>query len=214
MKLTAEGDVHLSDEALSSLGTTSHFLSTLVFGAITQIYDPHARIQRRSHPTHLTRPPEPESTAPEETESTMYALEQSYAARNSDHHPITIKPTRPKIISTIIEPNIQATEALNSSSETWLTDFMPFLGYFAAGGLSGITSRTVTAPLDRLKVYLIAQTGDASEALAAAKRGAPLQATKAGMSSMWNACKAIWADGGIRSVFAGQCESSVNTIRS
>jgi solute carrier family 25 phosphate transporter 23/24/25/41 len=78
------------------------------------------------------------------------------------------------------------------------------IGYFAAGGLSGITSRTATAPLDRLKVYLIAQTGTATEALQAAKKGAPLQATKHSASTLWNACKELWAAGGIRSLFAGK----------
>ncbi|KAI5294794.1 hypothetical protein KEM52_003172 [Ascosphaera acerosa] len=40
-----------------------------------------------------------------------------------------------------------------------LTACSPHLGYFVAGGLAGAISRTATAPLDRLKVYLIAQTG-------------------------------------------------------
>lgn len=84
-----------------------------------------------------------------------------------------------------------------------LTDLVPNVGYFAAGGLSGITSRTATAPLDRLKVYLIAQTGSATETIKAAKSGAALQATKHGASTLWNACRDLWAAGGIRSLFAG-----------
>lgn len=32
------------------------------------------------------------------------------------------------------------------------------VGYFLAGGLSGVVSRTCTAPLDRIKVFLIART--------------------------------------------------------
>ena len=81
---------------------------------------------------------------------------------------------------------------------------MPNIGYFAAGGLSGITSRTATAPLDRLKVYLIAQTGSATKAVQAAKGGAVLEATKHGAGTMWNACKALWDAGGVRSLFAGR----------
>jgi solute carrier family 25 phosphate transporter 23/24/25/41 len=84
-----------------------------------------------------------------------------------------------------------------------LTDFVPNIGYFAAGGLSGITSRTATAPLDRLKVYLIAQTGPATEAIQAAKGGAVVQATKHSGRTLWNACRDLWAAGGIRSLFAG-----------
>ncbi|KAF2861707.1 mitochondrial carrier [Piedraia hortae CBS 480.64] len=76
-------------------------------------------------------------------------------------------------------------------------------GYFIAGGLSGITSRTLTAPLDRLKVYLIAQTGNAEDAIQAAKSGNAVKATAHGMATLVNACKELWAAGGIRSLFAG-----------
>ena len=121
---------------------------------------------------------------------------------NSDHLPT--QPARWKdAAAAVIAPPAELGASIYYKTEAWLTDNLPFLGYFAAGGLAGITSRTVTAPLDRLKVYLIAQTGDASQAVAAAKKGAPIQAAKHSMSTMWNACKEIWADGGIRSLFAG-----------
>lgn len=84
-----------------------------------------------------------------------------------------------------------------------LTDLIPDVGYFIAGGLSGITSRTATAPLDRLKVYLIAQTGPKESAVMAVKNGAPLQATKQGAAAMYQACQELWLAGGIRSLFAG-----------
>jgi solute carrier family 25 phosphate transporter 23/24/25/41 len=85
-----------------------------------------------------------------------------------------------------------------------LTDLVPDVGYFIAGGVSGITSRTVTAPLDRLKVYLIAQTTNAEDAVQAAKSGAPIKAGRQGMRTLVNACKDLWAAGGIRSLFAGK----------
>jgi solute carrier family 25 phosphate transporter 23/24/25/41 len=85
-----------------------------------------------------------------------------------------------------------------------LTDLVPDVGYFIAGGVSGITSRTVTAPLDRLKVYLIAQTTNSNEAVQAAKSGAPIKAGRQGMRTLVNACKDLWAAGGIRSLFAGE----------
>lgn len=85
-----------------------------------------------------------------------------------------------------------------------LTDLVPDVGYFIAGGVSGITSRTVTAPLDRLKVYLIAQTTNSNDALQAAKSGAPIKAGRQGMRTLVNACKDLWAAGGIRSLFAGE----------
>lgn len=68
-------------------------------------------------------------------------------------------------------------------------------------------SRTSTAPLDRLKVYLIAQTGNTNKAVQAAKHGAALQATKHAARPLIDACKELWAAGGIRSLFAGMSSS-------
>ena len=71
------------------------------------------------------------------------------------------------------------------------------------GGISGIVSRTTTAPLDRLKVYLIAQTKNAEQTLQAAKSGAPLAALRGAWATSANAIKELWAAGGMRSLFAG-----------
>ena len=197
VKLTAEGDVHLSDEALSGLGNFTQFLKTALFGAIIQIYDnpytrtpPHLR-----HPMHTTRPPEyyNPDTDPEDD---MYDAEHPahLVYEDSDPH-LPTKPARRKAAALPLPDPTQ--------HKPRLTDFVPNLGYFAAGGLSGITSRTATAPLDRLKVYLIAQTGPAAEAIQAAKGGAVVQATKHGGRTLWHACKELWAAGGVRSLFAG-----------
>ena len=193
VKVTSEGEVHLSDEALSSLGMILEFLKLYLFGAIIQIYDPPSLRAKRRHPMHVTRPPE------RVVEGGSYEVEEpSYTNYEDDPH-IPTKPARRKAQdSTALEE-----QAEDDAEHLSLTDFVPNLGYFAAGGLSGITSRTVTAPLDRLKVYLIAQTGSAEDAVQAAKKGAPLQATKHGVSTLWNACKELWAAGGIRSLFAG-----------
>ncbi|POS81845.1 hypothetical protein EPUL_005574, partial [Erysiphe pulchra] len=92
-----------------------------------------------------------------------------------------------------------------------LTDLVPDVGYFVAGGLSGITSRTVTAPLDRLKVYLIAQTTNAQDAVQAAKSGSPVKAGRQGIRTLVNACKELWAAGGIRSLFAGKTSIAIRS---
>ncbi|CDK26014.1 unnamed protein product [Kuraishia capsulata CBS 1993] len=52
-------------------------------------------------------------------------------------------------------------ELENLSSEGDVTvgdDILNSVGYFLAGGLSGVVSRTCTAPFDRVKVFLIART--------------------------------------------------------
>ena len=87
---------------------------------------------------------------------------------------------------------------------TLLIDFLlPDPGYFIAGGLAGMISRTVTAPLDRLKVYLIAQTGAKDAAVQAVKEGAPVEVVKSFGKPLIDACKDLWRAGGIRSLFAG-----------
>jgi len=105
----------------------------------------------------------------------------------------------------------QSAAQLTSEGDVHISDeALQGLGYFVAGGVSGITSRTVTAPLDRLKVYLIAQTTNTNDALQAAKSGAPVQAGRQGMRTLINACKDLWAAGGIRSLFAG---NGINVIK-
>lgn len=105
----------------------------------------------------------------------------------------------------------QNTRSSTSSDETvakprrhLLTEFLPEPGYFLAGGVAGVISRTATAPLDRLKVYLIAQTGATNKAVHAAKTGAPLQASKLVARPLVDALKALWGMGGIKSMFAGE----------
>ncbi|KAJ9648135.1 hypothetical protein H2199_001913 [Coniosporium tulheliwenetii] len=97
--------------------------------------------------------------------------------------------------------------------ESWkptLIACVPNPGYFVAGGLAGIVSRSTTAPLDRLKVYLIAQTGVAQKTIEAAKSGAPLKVAKSAWRPLADACKELWAAGGMRSLYAG---NGLNVIK-
>ena len=84
-----------------------------------------------------------------------------------------------------------------------LTALLPNPGYFLCGGIAGIVSRTSTAPLDRLKVYLIAQTDPSSLAIEAAKKGSPALATKHAARPLYDAVVALWRAGGTRNLFAG-----------
>lgn len=80
---------------------------------------------------------------------------------------------------------------------------VPNPGYFVAGGVAGIVSRTSTAPLDRLKVYLIAQTNVAEEAVVAAKHGNIIRAALNAWRPLATATKELWQAGGMRSLYAG-----------
>lgn len=78
------------------------------------------------------------------------------------------------------------------------------LGYFLAGAISGGVSRTATAPLDRLKVYLLVNTkSSANLALDAAKHGNALSALKNAGRPIGDAVMSLWKAGGFRTFFAG-----------
>ncbi|KIW21017.1 hypothetical protein PV08_01596 [Exophiala spinifera] len=103
-----------------------------------------------------------------------------------------------------------ATGNVNQEGDVTINDTLQGFGYFIAGGLAGIVSRTATAPLDRLKVYLIAQTSPKEATIKAAKKGAPLQVIRNFGRPLVDACKELWAAGGMRSLFAG---NGLNVIK-
>lgn len=77
-------------------------------------------------------------------------------------------------------------------------------GYFIAGAVAGGISRTATAPLDRLKVYLLVNTkSGANVALHAAKTGQPILAFKNAGRPLLAAISDLYKSGGIRGFFAG-----------
>ncbi|KAL0634004.1 hypothetical protein Q9L58_007105 [Maublancomyces gigas] len=80
------------------------------------------------------------------------------------------------------------------------------LGYFIAGGVAGAISRTATAPFDRIKVYLIAQTGKSTAkrtVVETVKSGEPLQAAKKASGPIRESIRILWRSGGVKSFFAG-----------
>lgn len=196
-KLNSEGDVHLSDEAVQGLGTIITFLKSSLFGAVTQLVKPS-----QSHTGGANTSPismwegsesRPQIQIPPETHQETAAI---------DPH-IPVKPARRKEPS-VKEQRLQEEILRKRKGPAKLMDFVPDVGYFLAGGLAGVTSRTATAPLDRLKVYLIAQTGSTKETVQAVKSAKPVSAAQHGVRTLWTACQDLWAAGGVRSLFAGK----------
>ncbi|TGJ79912.1 hypothetical protein E0Z10_g8864 [Xylaria hypoxylon] len=85
-----------------------------------------------------------------------------------------------------------------------LINYIPDPGYFIAGAVAGGISRTATAPLDRLKVYLLVSTkSDTNVALNAAKKGQPILALKNAGRPLVAAVSDLYKSGGFRGFFAG-----------
>ncbi|KOS19431.1 Calcium-binding mitochondrial carrier SAL1 [Escovopsis weberi] len=83
--------------------------------------------------------------------------------------------------------------------------------YFLAGAIAGGVSRTATAPLDRLKVYLLVNTKSAPEtALAALQHGRPVGVVRNATRPFGEAIRDLYRSGGFRGFFAG---NGLNVIK-
>lgn len=201
----------MSDEALQGLGTVLAFLNNALFGAVTQLVKPAQRPSMdRSNTDHTELTTPVSMWEGSESRPQLHFPDDDENNTIEDDPYIPLKPARRKEATEKalnVAPDGQQLE-IKGKKDVKLIDFVPHVGYFLAGGLSGITSRTMTAPLDRLKVYLIAQTGNADDAVKAAKKGRALAATKHGARTLVLAWNELWAAGGVRSLFAGKICSS------
>ena len=187
-----EGDVHVSDDTVEGLGKTQFPRS--LYAALFGLAKP-ATLQVR-----------PKTASP--------VIEQIASAQaTSNSIPVTF-PWDPgdqdAQYEEICDPDDNLEDQHAYREKLMLTDLFPPVGYFVAGGIAGVVSRTATAPLDRLKVYLIAQVGVKDDAIQHAKSGAPLKAAKTAGRPLIEATKALWRMGGMRSLFAG---NGLNVIK-
>lgn len=180
--VNAEGDVNVSEEAAEGIGRR-RFHSSFIQPLVATFMGPTSR------PTLETVTTSRDQTKDLRTSAQSAPLPSQQSKANQSRHDH--------------EDIADADGAVNIKPRL-LTILLPHPGYFVAGAMAGVVSRTATAPLDRLKVYLIAQTSVKDEAINAAKSGAPLQAAKHASRPLIEASKTLWRMGGIRSLFAGQ----------
>ena len=174
-----EGDTIISDDAIENMGMRQKFLYTFC--------SPLASMLKRPSPKSL---------------HTMYESRKPgiFMAGSSS------KATNPSDMKVAPLYNYHPELQISNSSrlKAVLIDNLPHPGYFAAGAAAGMVSRTVTAPLDRLKVYLIANTSTSKEVLDAVTNGTAVEAAKKSVNPILAAIKELWKAGGIRSLFAGE----------
>lgn len=181
MSVNAEGDTAIREETLEGLGTPPSFLQIL-FGAILKIAAP-------------TRKASPQTEYLPTQEQSVRRIEEVSAQQSEVH-----EQAQDLADATMAQEDNET----GSQKKSWLTSIFPDPGYFAAGGLAGVISRTATAPLDRLKVYLIANTGPNAETIDLVKKGDAASAAKTVGRPLVNATRELWKAGGIRSLFAGK----------
>jgi len=223
--VSAEGDSLVSEDTLEGLGTTGFLLQAL-FGSLLKLANPGSVYNRQA-------PASPVSTA-EASQSFPSQSSPGQEITEPADMAASVAPARYAISAATVGPQQIIADAVGGRTQvslggeehsqdisdlqgeveeivkTRLTDLLPEPGYFLAGAVSGGVSRTATAPLDRLKVYLLVNTKPPSTAaLPTAKQGLPLTALRNAGGPILDAVVRLWKTGGLRTFFAGRANNSL-----
>lgn len=208
VNVTPEGDSVVRDDTLEGLGTesTSSSLLDSLFGSLLRIATPvpPPTSHHTSQAYGATQPliASSSSSLIDEGEAMMILMDDD--AEGAADVVAKLQRRKPSDGTPVYDETEDGDVGLKTRSFT-LTDFAPHPGYFLAGAIAGGVSRTATAPLDRLKVYLLVSTQYRGEtAVAALKRGKPLIAIQNAARPFSDAIRDVYRSGGIRGFFAGE----------
>lgn len=219
VNVTPEGDSIVSEETLEGLGTARSFRSLLqsLCGSLLRVAFPYG---------YTTPAPEPPPSAvPAPTRAgadsgpggaAAGAAPQLAAASAEVSHQQDLETVADVVAQDTAghgtgtgdsrQRSSTAAAAVNTEKKFTLTLFVPDPGYFLAGAIAGGVSRTATAPLDRLKVYLLVNTSiqTAETAAGSLKQGRLVSAAKNASRPITDAVREIFRLGGVRGFFAGK----------
>ncbi|KAM5348593.1 hypothetical protein ACJ41O_008417 [Fusarium nematophilum] len=215
VSVTPEGDSIVSEETLEGLGTDGfRSLFITLFGSLLRVafpFDysrPPLPPDRKSIPASATASPALDD-APDSTENMATATAVPYPDYDDSYDDPAAEAPPPAVDESLTQQVGAGTHGQTAGVTTVrkkyrLTDFVPDPGYFLAGAIAGGVSRTATAPLDRLKVYLLVNTTSRTETAGLAlKQGRPLVALKNAVKPFGDAFRDLVRSGGVRSLFAG-----------
>ncbi|KFA75552.1 hypothetical protein S40288_08736 [Stachybotrys chartarum IBT 40288] len=220
VNVTPEGDSTVREETLDGLGTaaSSHSFFQTLFGSLFRVAFSYG--QPAKPPATSLSPgtesseaiPNPSSSL-ETRDASMDALqagptelEEKLAQHRATAEVVAAAALKRPVDDGTLTNHLDqsSTGAVKAQSKFKLTTFIPDPGYFLAGAIAGGVSRTATAPLDRLKVYLLVNTKSGTEvALEAAKKGRPINALSKAASPFRDAVKDLFKSGGWKGFFAG-----------
>lgn len=234
VNVSSEGDSNVSGETLEGLGMegSSKSLFESLFGSLFRVAFSSQPPSPPQPQTPSSAHPASSSVAEgEETEMNVISQSQSQSGSSRDvaadaaglvaeaaatasadmtSHPVSQDDDLSQITGdgtqeSTDQQDMPSTGRVAVKKNFRLTDFAPDPGYFLAGAIAGGVSRTATAPLDRLKVYLLVNTARGGEtAISALKQGKPIAAIKNSFRPFGDAVKDLYRAGGLRGFFAGK----------
>lgn len=206
VNVTPEGDSIVSEELVQGLGTDGSFRSIVYtfFGSIIRVAFPFGQTKITPEPplirtrgTGQESLPEPADDMPAHNLVAPPRQQQATTSTHTQELDLDLDDGTPEDTIT--------TGTTIAKKKYKLTDFVPDTGYFLAGAIAGGVSRTATAPLDRLKVFLLVNTSSgADSAISTVKTGRPVTAVKSAARPIGDAVRYLFQTGGVRGFFAGE----------